>query len=91
MVNCCCFVCWVFLASCCRVQRYTYFLNCFVICFFNMNCHLRPINLWRITWQFVFIFISLDDQPLGGAGGGGAEGEEVGAGGVLGEGDGEFL
>ena len=56
-----------------------------------MNCHLMPINLWRITWQFVFIFISLDDQPLGGAGGGGAEGEEVGAGGVLGEGDGEFL
>ena len=32
-----------------------------------------------------------DDQALGGGGVGGAEGEEVGAGGVLGQGDGELV
>ena len=34
--------------------------------------------------------MSLDDEPLGGGGVGGAEGDEVGAGGVLAEGDGSL-
>ena len=45
-----------------------------------------------VCFAVVLLCLALfDDQALGGGGVGGAEGEEVGAGGVLGQGDGELV
>ena len=54
-------------------------------------CHALIIKNKK-TFNFpLSTFHSLDDEALGGGGVGGAEGEEVGASGVLGEGDGELV
>ena len=56
----------------------------------DMNCREWPLIRGARSRQFVYRGVSLDDQALGGGGVGGAEGDEVGAGGVLAEGDGSL-
>ncbi len=57
--------------------------------------HYMAIRVGLLQKQFLLVFsfylLVFNDQPLGGGGGGGEEGEEVGAGGVLGQGDGELV